>query len=79
MAEQQMNNNIENLELFLSQSNSNQGEKSLKVLRDMGENSCLIKLLKFNEFELNVTIQIPGKNLIIDLKIFILCIFCFVL
>jgi hypothetical protein len=65
MAEEQMNKNIENLELYLSQSNSNQGEKALKVLRDMGENSCLIKLLKFNEFELNVTIQIPGKNLFI--------------
>ena len=59
-----MNKNIDNLELYLSQSNSNQGEKSLKVLRYMGENSCLIKLLKFNEFELNVTIQIPGKTLL---------------
>ena len=66
MAEEQMNKNIESLELYLSQSNSNQGEKSLKVLRDMGANACLIKLLKFNEFELNVTIQIPGKNLIIN-------------
>ena len=62
---EQMNKNIESLELFLSQS-SPQAGKSLKVLRDMGESSCLIKLLKFNEYDLNVTIQIPGKFYFLD-------------
>jgi hypothetical protein len=55
-----MNKNIENLELYITQS-SPQAGKSLKVLRDIGESSCLIKLLKFTEYDLNVTIQIPGK------------------
>lgn len=56
-----MNKNIENLEVYITQS-SPQAAKSFKVLRDMGESSCLIKLFKFNEYDLNVTIQIPGIN-----------------
>ena len=56
-----LNKNIFNLESYLNEHYPQQ--KTLKVLKNMGESSCLIKLLQFNEYDLNGTIQIPGKYL----------------
>ena len=62
-----LNKNIENLEAHLGQLFSTQ--KALKILKNIGEYSCLIKLLKFNEYDLNFTIQIPGKFYLKTLRI----------
>ena len=65
--ESELNKNIENLEAHLGQLFSTQ--KALKILKNIGEYSCLIKLLKFNEYDLNFTIQIPGKFYLKTLRI----------
>ncbi len=35
--------------------------KSLKILENIGENPYVIKFTQFNEYDLNLTLQIPGR------------------
>ena len=35
--------------------------KSLKILENVGEYSYVVKFTQFNEYDLNLTLQIPGK------------------
>ena len=41
-----------------------ESSRNLKILENIGDNSFVIKFTQFNEYDLNLTLQIPGKKTI---------------